>query len=46
MSYDSQNAEEYERENGPDDEPECLAGPHCTGCGLKNCPVNERGELK
>jgi len=21
--------------------PECLAGPHCMGCGLKNCPIDE-----
>lgn len=24
-----------------DGEPECLAGPHCMGCGLKNCPVEK-----
>lgn len=26
-------------------EPECLAGVHCMGCGLKYCPINEKGQL-
>lgn len=29
------------------DGPQCLAGPHCMGCGLPGCPVDQQtGRLK
>lgn len=37
--YPFEAYEDYE------DEPECLAGDHCLGCGLKNCPIDAEGKL-